>query len=122
MMRILVVDDDKMTLTAISKKLREENYDVSTTIDVVEALTILSDEKIDLVISDVIMPCLSGFTFLIMMKNFYYSGVPFIFISSYDQESVIRTAHNLGARYFISKPIDYEELFLKIEEFASDAA
>jgi len=121
-MRILVVDDDKMTLIALSKKLKEKNYEVSATIDVVEALTILSDEKIDLVISDVMMPCLSGFTFLIMMKNFYYSGVPFIFISSYDQESMIRTAHNLGARYFISKPIDYDELLLKIEEFTSDAA
>ncbi|HTB06293.1 MAG TPA: response regulator [Bacteroidia bacterium] len=117
-MKILVVDDDEMELTAISKKLAEKNYQVTTTVDVVEALTILSDEKIDIIISDVMMPCLSGFTFMTMLKNFYYSGVPFILISSYDQENVIRTAYNLGASYFISKPIDFDQLLLKIDELS----
>jgi len=44
-MKILVVDDDQMMLTAISKKLAEKEYEVSTTTDAVEALKILSDEK-----------------------------------------------------------------------------
>jgi CheY-like chemotaxis protein len=119
-MRILVVDDDAMMLAAISKKLEEKKYDVSTTTDAVEALQILSEEKIDLVISDVIMPCISGLTFLTMLKNFYYSKVPLILISSYNQESIIMKAHSLGANYFLSKPIDYNQLILKIEEFTSD--
>jgi len=119
-MKILVVDDDSMMLAAISKKLEEKEYEVSTTTDAVEALKILSDEKIDLVISDIMMPCISGLTFLSMMKNFYYSKVPFILISSYNQENVLMRAYNLGASYFISKPIDYENLILKIKEFTSD--
>jgi CheY-like chemotaxis protein len=120
MMKILVVDDDQMMLMAISKKLEENKYEVSTTTDAVEALKIMSDEKIDLVISDVIMPCISGLTFLTMLKNFYFSKVPLILISSYNQENIVLKAHSMGASYFISKPIDYEKLILKIEEFTSD--
>jgi CheY-like chemotaxis protein len=120
MMKILVVDDDQMMLAAISKKLEEKKYEVSTTTDAVEALKIMSDEQIDLVISDVVMPCISGLTFLSMLKNFYYSKVPLILISSYNQENLILKAHSLGATYFIAKPIDYDHLILKIEEFTSD--
>ena len=119
-MKILVIDDDQMMLAAISKKLEEKKYEVSTTTDAVEALKIMSDEQIDLVISDVIMPCISGLTFLSMLKNFYYSKVPLILISSYNQENLILKAHSLGATYFIAKPIDYDHLILKIEEFTSD--
>ncbi|HTA83962.1 MAG TPA: response regulator [Bacteroidia bacterium] len=119
-MRILVVDDDMLMLTAISKKLEEKHYEVSTTTDAVEALTILADNKIDLIISDVVMPCISGFTFLSMLKNFYYSKVPLILISSYNQENVILQANHLGASYFLPKPINYDQLILKIKEFTSD--
>jgi CheY-like chemotaxis protein len=120
MMKILVVDDDEMMLTAISKKLKEKAYEVSATTDAVEALKIMADEKIDLIISDVIMPCISGLTFLTMLKNFYFSTVPLILISSYNQENIILKAHSLGASYFIAKPIDYDHLILKIREFTRD--
>jgi CheY-like chemotaxis protein len=119
-MKILVVDDDMMMLKAISRKLVEKDYEVSTTTDAVEALQILSDEKVDLIISDLIMPCISGLTFLTMLKNFYYSKVPLILISSYNQESIILKAHSLGASCFIAKPIDYDHLLLKVQEFTSD--
>ena len=118
-MKILVVDDDQMMLTVISKKLQEKKYEVSTTTDAVEALKIVSDEKIDLIISDVIMPCISGLTFVSMLKNFYFSKVPLILISSYIHKNLILKAQSMGASYFIAKPIDYDHLFLKIREFTS---
>lgn len=118
-MKILVVDDDQMVLTAISRKLKERKYEVIGTTDAVEGLKILSEEKIDLVISDIVMPCISGLTFLSMLKNFYYSRVPFIFISSYNQDNIIVRATNLGANCFIAKPIDFDYLLEKVEEFAS---
>ena len=121
-MKILVVDDDPMMLAAISKKLSEREYEVIITTDAIEALKILADENIDLVISDVIMPCISGLTFVSMLKNFYFSKVPLILISSYNQENLIMKAHSMGASYFMAKPIDYEHLFSKIEEFTSDVA
>jgi|SRR6185312_6597221 len=121
-MRVLVVDDDTMMLSAITKKLEDNKIEVISTTDAVEGLKILSDEKIDLIISDIIMPCISGFTFLTMLRNFYYSKVPLILISGYNQQSILQNAYNLGASYFISKPIDYEQLLIKVEEFTSDTA
>jgi two-component system cell cycle response regulator len=115
-MKILVVDDDNMMLLAMSKKLKEKSYEVSCTNDAVEALKIMSDEKIDLVISDVIMPCISGLTFVTMLKNFYFSKVPLILMSSYSHDGLLLKAHSLGVSHFISKPIDYDNLFNKIEE------
>ncbi len=115
-MKILVIDDDVMMLAAITQKLKEKQYVVSTTTDAAEALKILGEDKIDLVICDIVMPGVSGLTFLSMLKNFYFSKVPLILISSYAQDKVLKDAYNMGANYFISKPIDYDLLLQKVQE------
>jgi len=115
-MNILVIDDDVMMLTAITQKLKEKQYVVCTTTDAAEALKILGEDKIDLVICDIVMPGVSGLTFLSMLKNFYFSKVPLILISSYAQDKVLKDAYNMGANYFISKPIDYDLLLQKVQE------
>lgn len=115
-MKILVVDDEEMTVVALAKKLREKDYEVITSQDGVEALKLIADEKIDLIISDIMMPCISGFTLLTMLKNFYFSKIPLILMSGYKEKRIVDTSHSLGAHTFISKPINYKELYKKIEE------
>lgn len=117
-MKILVVDDEEMTVLALAKKLREKKYDVLTSLDGVEALKLIADKKIDLIISDIMMPCISGFTLLTMLKHFYFSKIPLILMSSYGEKSFVDKSHNLGAHTFITKPIDYEDLIKKIEDIA----
>ena len=119
-MNILVIDDDVMMLTAITQKLKEKQYAVSTTTDAAEALKILDGGKIDLVICDIVMPGVSGLTFLSMLKNFYFSKVPLILISSYAEDKVRKDVYDLGANYFISKPIDYDLLLQKVQELTKD--
>ncbi len=114
-MKILVVDDDEMTLLALGKKLKEQNYDVITSSDGVEALKLITDNKIDLIISDIMMPCISGFTLLTMLKNFYFSKIPLILMSSCSEKSFSDKSYSLGAYTFISKPINYPKLFKEIE-------
>jgi two-component system, sensor histidine kinase ChiS len=113
-MKILVVDDEQMTVIALSKQLRDKNFEVITSLDGVQALKIVADEKIDLIISDIMMPAISGFTLLTMLKYFYLSKIPLILMSCYKEKSIIDKSHDLGAYTFISKPINYEELFRKI--------
>ena len=115
-MKILVVDDEEMTVVALAQKLREKNHEVITSLDGVEALKLIAEEKIDLIISDIMMPSISGFTLVNMLKNFYYSPIPIILMSSYGKKVVIDESYNLGAHTFISKPIDYEQLYEKINE------
>lgn len=120
-MKILIVDDEEMTVVALSKKLKEKNYEVLTSFDGVEALKIITEENIDLVISDIMMPCISGFTLLNMLKNFYFNKTPLILMSNYGEKSFADKSYDLGAHTFIKKPIDYEDLFRKIEEVVSQA-
>jgi CheY-like chemotaxis protein len=116
-MKILVVDDEEMTLLALTKMLRDKDYDVIASSDSVQALKIITDGKIDLVISDIMMPCISGFTLLTMLKNFYFCNVPLILMSVYKEKKIVDESYNLGADAFISKPINYEELYKKIDMF-----
>jgi CheY-like chemotaxis protein len=118
-MKILVVDDDEMTVVALTKKLREKKHTVISSYDGVEALKLIADKKIDLIISDVMMPCISGFTLLTMLKNFYFSRIPLILMSSYSEKSFVDKSEDLGAQTFIAKPIDYEELYKKIDDITS---
>lgn len=121
-MKILVVDDDAMTVAALTRKLEEKHYKVITSFDGVEALKLISTENVDLIISDVMMPCISGFTLLTMLKNFYFNKVPLILMSSYGEKEFIDKSNNLGAYTFIPKPINYEELYKKIEALGNTTA
>jgi two-component system sensor histidine kinase ChiS len=115
-MRILVIDDEEMSLLAMAKVLQDNHHEVTTSLDGVKALKIVNDGKFDLIISDILMPCISGFTLLSMLKNFYFSKVPLMLMSVYGGKRIADKSHSLGARAFISKPINYAELFKKIEK------
>jgi CheY-like chemotaxis protein len=121
-MKILVVDDDRMTVAAMAKKLEEKNHEVTTSLDGVEALKLISNMKFDLIISDIMMPCISGFTLLTMLKNFYFSKIPLILMSSYGEKKFVDKSYSLGAYTFITKPINYEELNKKIGNIAPQPA
>ncbi|HLC83678.1 MAG TPA: response regulator, partial [Bacteroidia bacterium] len=71
-MKILVVDDDRLMLQAISYKLKDSGYEVVLAEDGYEALNIIDKIKIDLIISDVMMPNISGLGLLSLLKQFYF--------------------------------------------------
>jgi two-component system sensor histidine kinase ChiS len=114
-MKILVVDDDKIMLSVVSKKLKDKGYEVVTTNNGVESLRIISQEKIDLVISDVMMPCLSGFTLITMLKSFYFINIPVILMSACNQETGILNSHGIESGSFFAKPIDFKRLYERID-------
>lgn len=117
-MKILVVDDDKEMLSELSEKLSGKGYDVFITDNGVESFHIISEEKIDMVISAVRMPCLSGFTLITMLKSFYFINIPVILISSSKQEPLILDLYGIDEASFFSKPIDFISLFKRIEKFS----
>jgi DNA-binding response OmpR family regulator len=113
-MKILVVDDDKIMLSVVAKKLKDKGYEVFVTSNGVESLRIISQEKIDLVISDVMMPCLSGFTLITMLKSFYFINIPIILMSACQQELGILNSHGVEPDSFFPKPLDFPRLFDRI--------
>jgi DNA-binding response OmpR family regulator len=116
-MRILVADDELITLETIAFALKAEGYDVVTASDGRKALDIVQDEKekIDLVISDIMMPNMSGLGLLTALHQRYGDSMPVIFISALDHGHLI-TSLSIGSTEFIGKPLDFDELLSRVRQ------
>ncbi len=112
--KILIVEDDRVLLEAMKFKLENEGYDVEKAEDGWEALSIVERNKIDLIISDIMMPNISGLSLLSVLKEFDLNKIPVIIISSLDKATVMMSALGLGAFDFMVKPINFDELFKRI--------
>ncbi|HEV7230673.1 MAG TPA: response regulator [Bacteroidia bacterium] len=117
-MKILVVDDDPLMLEAIAHRLREDKAEVVTAGNGFEAISIAQSGTLDLIISDLMMPEMSGLSLLCLLKQFYFNRIPVIIISSLDKADVILSSLGLGAEDFISKPIDFERLSSQVKRYA----
>ncbi len=117
-MKILIVDDDKMLLEAISHNLKGVGYDTVLAENGYEALDIINKVKVDLIISDVMMPNISGLGLLSLLKQFYFNNIPIIIISSLDKADVVLHSIGLGAVDFVSKPINFKKLLQQVKKYA----
>ena len=115
-MKILVVDDDRLMLEAISHSLKKDGYDVVIAQDGYEALSIIDKDKVDLIISDVMMPNISGLGLLSLLKQFYFNNIPVIIISSLAKADMVLHSIGLGAVDFIRKPINFKKLLSLIKK------
>ena len=113
-MKIIVVDDDVIMLQAIKNMLAKNGYQVFATTDAQDALDTIREEPFDLVISDMMMPYISGIELLGAIKK-SNATVPIVIISALDQQEVILTAFQEGAADFVKKPINLNELLLRVK-------
>lgn len=114
-MKIIVVDDDVIMLQAIKNMLVKNGYKVFATTDAQDALDTIMEENFDLIISDIMMPYISGIELLSAMKRIN-NKLPIIIISALDQNEVILTAFQEGAADFVKKPINLNELLLRVKK------
>lgn len=118
-MKILVVDDDKiirMGLTKILKRLFDQHEVVSDFQNGLVALEYLKENKIDLVITDIKMPIMTGVQ-LIENAVFQLENPPiFVVLSGYDEFTYVRDTMKSGAFNYLLKPIKQDDLKMLIEE------
>lgn len=119
-MKIIVVDDDVIMLQAIKTMLTTEGYKVFATTDAEDALETIQEEDFDLVISDIMMPYISGIELLSAIKA-VNKNIPIIIVSALDQKEVILTAFQEGAEDFVKKPISLSELLLRVKRVLGQA-
>ena len=116
--RILLVDDDPLSLRSISLLLREEGYQVQEAHDGIEALDCLKNDSFDLIVSDIFMPRCNGFGVLEEAKK-RLPQTPVIFITAYPTRDPDRKAESLaaslGVEALIPKPLLFEDLLEKIQ-------
>ncbi len=113
-MKIIVVDDDVIMLQAIKTMLTKNGYEVFATTDAQDALDTIEEEEYNLIISDIMMPYVSGIELLSSIKKIN-KNIPIIIISALDQQEVILTAFEEGAEDFVKKPLNLEELLLRVK-------
>ena len=117
-MNILIIDDDVFVKKALSFNLLEDGHTVTTAGNGEEAIELIEKNKnFDLIFCDVMMPVLTGPTFLLKLKKYYPQGLPAIVIISgvKDGENFLHTI-DIHYDHFISKPIDMLHLNKIVEE------
>ena len=114
-MNIMVVDDDKDICNDLSKFLKRINHNVIQAYKGSEAKELLADSKIELLISDVSMPEIDGFTLAKFVKD-QYKDVKIILISGLQEVAETINAMDLGIHDFILKPVDIKAIVKIIED------
>lgn len=120
-MNILLIDDDEMILKAMSFKLKGIGYNIHIAANGSKAVDIISDNSFDLIICDLMMPVISGATFLSMRESFLSVNVPVIVMSSLGEGDEMLKKLNINFEFFLKKPIQFEKLFELIELIQREA-
>ena len=109
---ILVVDDDKAITDAIEVYLTNENYNIFKAYDGLQALNVLQDEDIHLVIMDIMMPNMDGTRATIKIRE--EKQIPIIMLSAKSEDTDKILGLNFGADDYITKPFNPLELIARV--------
>ncbi|AKJ27766.1 response regulator [Caldimonas brevitalea] len=116
--KILLVDDSKTELHHLSELLTKKGYSVRTAENGEEAMRRLGEEKPDLILMDVVMPGQNGFQLTrAITRDPNFADVPVIMCTSKNQETDKVWGMRQGARDYVVKPVDADELISKIRAF-----
>jgi len=110
---VLVVDDDRLIIDVAQHALKSKGYDVITAYDGLEALEALKKTTPDLILLDVQMPGMDGYTF-IMKKSAdpAIAGIPVIVLTSMGKTEPLFKRH--GVKAYLLKPINTQQLLEKV--------
>lgn len=116
--KILLVEDEKIIIDLLEKKLEEVGYEVSVAENGEEGLEKMREEKPDLILLDIVMPKMDGFELMEeMMKEERVDGVPVVVISNSGQPVELERAKELGASdWLIKTEFDPAEVLEKVEK------
>jgi len=112
---VLLVDDEEMVVTSIKSFLTlETDYEVVAFTSPKEALGFVKDNRVDLVISDYLMPDIDGIQFLAEIKETQPEATRVLLTGYADKENAIKAINDVGLYQYIEKPWENEDLKLII--------
>ena len=114
MVCVLVVEDDKDLNLAVCRHLGVKGYQVVGTLTVEEAVQAMEQNRCDIIISDIMLPGKSGFAFAEMVRQID-PVIPILFMTACDDMDNMRRGYSLGIDDYMVKPVNLEELVLRIE-------
>ena len=117
--KILVIDDEESNLRLMSAILAPQGYEIITATNGSTALEMAAKERPDVILSDVMMPGLSGFEVCKRLKaDPDTASIPVLLVTSLNQHENMINGMTAGANDFITKPIDKEDVVLRVRNAA----
>ncbi|MDZ7760917.1 MAG: sigma-54 dependent transcriptional regulator [Desulfovermiculus sp.] len=114
MASILVLDDDKSLREVLDVALSEQQHTIHQAGSISEAISLVTNEIVDLALVDLRLGIESGLDFLHKLQDLH-PGLPVIMITAYADSQSAVSAMKLGAKDYIAKPFDLDELLLLVE-------
>ncbi len=111
--KILIIDDDQLNVKLVKARLETNGYEVVTAGDGAEGLQKVVKDKPDLIILDVQMPSMNGYTFMLEFRKLPdFTRVPVVVLTAHEEMQPIFSLK--GVRGYLVKPIKFELLFEKL--------
>jgi DNA-binding response OmpR family regulator len=120
-MTILVAEDEMIMLKTIELRLKKDGFNVIATQDGMEAIKKIEELCPDLIITDIMMPFLSGLEIIESVRKKMGRKTPIIVLSAMGQENVVLEAFQLGADDYITKPFSPNELSMRVKRYIPSA-
>ena len=112
---IMVVDDEEIILEISKRKLIESGYEVMTAGDGAAALDMLKKKTPDLILLDVQMPNMNGYTFVMEKdKTPEFAKIPVVVLTAYGEMEPVFKRH--GIKSYLLKPLKLQEIVEKVQE------
>lgn len=110
-MEILIVDDDRVLVQMLSRRLKANNFTVAAAFDAMQATMVAVRNPPDAIVLDIGMPAGSGVEVLKRLKeSVKTTHIPIIVLSGSSDPNLPKIAQDLGAEDFLAKPLDFDLL------------
>lgn len=113
--KIVLAEDNSIFLLLLKFRLEKEGYKILTAVDGKEAIDLIEEHSPELILTDIMMPFISGLEVISHVRNKLNMKTPIIVFSSAGQEEIVLKAFDLGATDFMSKPLSPNELVIRVK-------
>ena len=113
MLKLLVVEDDKDLNRSVCTFLNRNGYEVSGCLNADDAYDAMYENVFDLIISDIMMPGIDGYEFAKTIRSLN-SEIPILFMTARDDIHSMQKSYRIGIDEYMTKPISFDELLLRI--------
>ena len=118
--KILIVEDEKMLAEILSDTLSDRNFDVRLAYDGIHALEAIKKEPFDVIVSDVMMPNLDGYSLAKKLRN-EGCNTPILFLTALSATEDVVKGFETGGNDFLKKPFAIDELIVRVKALAGRA-
>ena len=120
-MNILIIEDDKLTLSAVQHSLENLGHTASVAKSGEEAIEEIGKNNYDVIICDIMMPGISGLSFVTVLRSVHMCFTPIIMMSTLNHGPLLDATFTAGANDFLNKPFSQEELEKKLKKYEKTA-